>query len=67
MSWADVPTAILQAEIARRDDAPTKPTCGSGKSTKAYDTPYTSSPSFSSLGLVWQVSNLSPSPAQIQR
>lgn len=39
ISWADVPTAILQAEIARRDDAPTKPTCGSGKSTKAYDTP----------------------------
>ncbi|KAL8998199.1 MAG: hypothetical protein Q9169_002684 [Polycauliona sp. 2 TL-2023] len=39
ISWANVPTAILQAEIARRDDTPTKPACGSGKSTKAYDTP----------------------------
>ncbi|KAL8729977.1 MAG: hypothetical protein Q9181_004823 [Wetmoreana brouardii] len=37
--WADVPTAFLQAEIARREDAPTKPACGSGHKTKAYDTP----------------------------
>ncbi|KAI4254399.1 MAG: hypothetical protein L6R42_007209 [Xanthoria sp. 1 TBL-2021] len=39
ISWANVPTAVLQAEIARRDDTPTKPICGSGKSSKAYDTP----------------------------
>ncbi|KAL8686371.1 MAG: hypothetical protein Q9218_007153 [Villophora microphyllina] len=37
--WANIPTAILQAEIARRDDAPSKPTCGSGHKTKSYDTP----------------------------
>ncbi|KAL8777045.1 MAG: hypothetical protein Q9213_008033, partial [Squamulea squamosa] len=39
ISWANLPTAVLQAEIARRDNIPTKPTCGSGKSSKAYDTP----------------------------
>ncbi|KAL9012126.1 MAG: hypothetical protein Q9173_003093, partial [Seirophora scorigena] len=37
--WTDLPTALLHAEIARRADAPTKPACGSGHSTKAYDTP----------------------------
>ncbi|KAL9020620.1 MAG: hypothetical protein Q9185_002206 [Variospora sp. 1 TL-2023] len=37
--WTHVPTALLQAEIARRADVPTKPACGSGHSTKAYDTP----------------------------
>ncbi|KAI4225965.1 MAG: hypothetical protein L6R36_003537 [Xanthoria steineri] len=39
ISWSNIPTALLQAEIARRDDTPAKPTCGSGKSSKAYDTP----------------------------
>ncbi|KAI4120439.1 MAG: hypothetical protein LQ338_007019 [Usnochroma carphineum] len=38
-SWAEVPTALLQAEIARRQNAPAKPECGSGHTTKAYDTP----------------------------
>ncbi|KAL8644462.1 MAG: hypothetical protein Q9210_007244 [Variospora velana] len=37
--WTDVPTALLQAEIAPRADTPTKPACGSGHSTKAYNTP----------------------------
>ncbi|KAL9597082.1 MAG: hypothetical protein Q9219_005365 [cf. Caloplaca sp. 3 TL-2023] len=38
-TWTDIPTAVLQAEITRRQDAPTKPACGSGHTTKAYDTP----------------------------
>ncbi|KAL8753572.1 MAG: hypothetical protein Q9184_005383 [Pyrenodesmia sp. 2 TL-2023] len=38
-SWADFPTALLQAEITRRGDAPAKPECGSRHSTKAYNTP----------------------------
>jgi solute carrier family 39 (zinc transporter), member 1/2/3 len=29
-SWPNIPTALLQAELARRDEEPTKPECGSG-------------------------------------
>jgi hypothetical protein len=39
-SWTDVPTALLQAELARRQDAtaPPKPVCGS-KTLGNYNTP----------------------------
>ncbi|KAL8732618.1 MAG: hypothetical protein Q9166_002593 [cf. Caloplaca sp. 2 TL-2023] len=38
-SWTEIPTALLQAEIVRRQDVSAKPACGSGKTSKAYDTP----------------------------
>jgi hypothetical protein len=39
-SWTDIPTALLQAELAKRQDAtaPPKPVCGS-KSLGSYNTP----------------------------
>jgi hypothetical protein len=39
-SWTDIPTALLQAELAKRQDAtaPPKPVCGS-KTLGTYNTP----------------------------
>ncbi|OWP04814.1 hypothetical protein B2J93_4096 [Marssonina coronariae] len=36
-SWSSIPTELLRAELARRDEAPAKPNCGSGK-RGLYDT-----------------------------
>ena len=37
-SWSDIPTVILRAELARRQDEVTKPTCGSGGNRGSYNT-----------------------------
>ncbi len=37
-SWSDLPTAILRAELARRQDEATKPTCGTGGNRGTYNT-----------------------------
>jgi hypothetical protein len=39
-AWSDIPTALLQAELAKRQDAtaPAKPECGT-KKRGSYDTP----------------------------
>jgi hypothetical protein len=36
--WTEIPTAVLLAELERRQDEPTKPACG-GIERGAYDTP----------------------------
>ncbi|KAL9117178.1 MAG: hypothetical protein Q9187_006290 [Circinaria calcarea] len=36
--WSDLPTALLQAELRRRQDAPGKPECGSGGNRGEYNT-----------------------------
>ena len=37
-SWAEIPTAILQTELRRRQNGSQKPECGSGHSKGAYNT-----------------------------
>ena len=38
-SWSHIPTALLRAELAKRQDAVPKPECGSGGGTRgSYNT-----------------------------
>lgn len=37
--WLDFPTSVLQAELLRRQDTAERPACGSGTSSRRYNTP----------------------------
>lgn len=37
-SWADIPVAVLQAELQRRQDRPEKPECGTKGRRGSYNT-----------------------------
>lgn len=37
--WSELPTVLLQAELARRQDGDSKPECGSGGTRGSYNTP----------------------------
>lgn len=38
MVWSDIPTALLRAELVRRQDDSSKAACGSGKGRGSYNT-----------------------------
>ena len=38
VSWSHLPTALLRAELAKRQDAVPKPACGSGGNRGSYNT-----------------------------